>query len=354
MNLKNKKILQIVASILVLGAVVVVANLQKERNTPTVSTEFMMDTVIMQKLYGKRAPQAIAEIEDRLRQYEKTCSMYIENSEIDLINQNAGKKFVEVSDDTLNMIVRAKEFSVQSNGLFDITIAPLTTLWGITSESPKVPSEQQISQARTLVNYQDILIQNHQVKLKHQGQAIDLGAVAKGAVCNIIREVAQKYNITKGYVSVGGNLIVLKDTPTGSNYRFGIRDPKGDESEYIATVLLNGKTMATSGAYERWFEQDGKRYHHIINPHTGYPAETDLLSVSVISEDGMLADCLSTTFFIEGKQAALAKMQEEEYQLIVVDLQGNVFYSPSLINNLQPNEDKPYQFIAYKESSEKQ
>ena len=124
------------------------------------------------------------------------------------------------------------------------------------------------------------------------------------------------------------------------SYRFGIRDPQGTEAEYFATVSLNGKTMATTGTYERWFEQDGKRYHHILDPRTGYPAESDLISVSVISENGLLADCLSTTLFLEGKQAALSKMQEEEYQLVIVDKEGTVFYSPSLEQSLEPNPGK--------------
>ena len=151
--------------------------------------------------------------------------------------------------------------------------------------------------------------------------------------------MAQEYEIKTGYVSVGGNLIVLGKDPQGEDFRFAIRDPQGEASEYIATLSLTGSTMATTGAYERWFEQDGKRYHHIIDPRTGYPAESDLLSVSVISEDGMLADCMSTALFIEGKQAALQRMQEEAYQLVIVDTDGNIYYSPSLEGNIQPNTD---------------
>lgn len=189
------------------------------------------------------------------------------------------------------------------------------------------------------MDYCDILIDGNRAMLRNPGQAIDLGAVAKGAACTIIRQVAQEYEIKTGYVSVGGNLIVLGKDPQGEDFRFAIRDPQGEASEYIATLSLTGSTMATTGAYERWFEQDGKRYHHIIDPRTGYPAESDLLSVSVISEDGMLADCMSTALFIEGKQAALQRMQEEAYQLVIVDTDGNIYYSPSLEGNIQLNTD---------------
>ena len=265
--------------------------------------------------------------------------MYLPDSQISRINEQAGKDYTEVSQQCLVLLQQAIAVSAQSNGLFDITIAPLTRLWDITAEHPRVPQPQLVEQAKQLVDYRDILIDGNRVMLRNPGQAIDLGAVAKGAACTIIRQVAQEYEIKTGYVSVGGNLIVLGKDPQGEDFRFAIRDPQGEASEYIATLSLTGSTMATTGAYERWFEQDGKRYHHIIDPRTGYPAESDLLSVSVISEDGMLADCMSTALFIEGKQAALQRMQEEAYQLVIVDTDGNIYYSPSLEGNIQPNTD---------------
>ena len=354
MSCKTKNGLLLLTAVILLIGAVIAGNIITGRNTPTVSTAFIMDTVVEQKLYGKQAEQAAQEIEQRLREYEKRCSMYLSGSEIDKINQNAGKGTVEVSENTAKMIARAKELCEESRGLFDITIAPLTQLWGITGDHPQVPSEQEIEQARKLVDYRDIIIEGNRVGLRREGQSMDLGAVAKGAACDIVREVAEQYQITCGYVSIGGNLIVLEETPPGkeNSYRFGIRDPQGTEAEYFATVSLNGKTMATTGTYERWFEQDGKCYHHILDPRTGYPAESDLISVSVISENGLLADCLSTTLFLEGKQAALSKMQEEEYQLVIVDKEGTVFYSPSLEQSFEPNPEKEYQFICYRKDAE--
>ena len=283
---------------------------------------------------NRNSQQAAAEIERRLREYEQQYSMYLPDSQISRINEQAGKDYTEVSQQCLVLLQQAIAVSAQSNGLFDITIAPLTRLWDITAEHPRVPQPQLVEQAKQLVDYRDILIDGNRVMLRNPGQAIDLGAA-----CTIIRQVAQEYEIKTGYVSVGGNLIVLGKDPQGEDFRFAIRDPQGEASEYIATLSLTGSTMATTGAYERWFEQDGKRYHHIIDPRTGYPAESDLLSVSVISEDGMLADCMSTALFIEGKQAALQRMQEEAYQLVIVDTDGNIYYSPSLEGNIQPNTD---------------
>ena len=350
MNLNIKKILLAGTTMLLLGLIVIGANLRLQNRKPAVSTNFIMDTVIEQKLYGKNREQAVAEINRRLQEYEKLCSMYVPESEISRLNANAGKTWTQLSPQTLNLVKRAKEFGERSQGLLDITIAPLTKLWGITEEHPKVPPKTEILAAKELVDYRDILIDEDKVMLRREGQSIDLGAAAKGAACDIVREVAQEYEITAGYVSIGGNLIVLGEEPGGAEWRFGVRDPAGDASEYIGTLTLTGKTMATTGTYERWFEEDGKRYHHVLDPRTGYPAESDLTSVSVISEDGLLADCLSTAFFVAGREEALAHMNETEYQLIIADIDGNVTYSPGLAENFQPNKEKTavYHFEASK------
>ena len=144
MGQKAKKILLLLASVAVLCAVIIVANTQAQKRKLAVSMDFIMDTVIEQKLYGKNGQQAVDEISRRLREYEQMCSMYLEESQVSQINQNAGKEYIEVSDQCLELIERSKQYAEQSNGLFDITIAPLTTLWGITSDHPKVPSQQEI------------------------------------------------------------------------------------------------------------------------------------------------------------------------------------------------------------------
>ena len=143
------------------------------------STSFIMDTVIEQKLYGRNSQQAAAEIERRLREYEQQYSMYLPDSQISRINEQAGKDYTEVSQQCLVLLQQAIAVSAQSNGLFDITIAPLTRLWDITAEHPRVPQPQLVEQAKQLVDYCDILIDGNRVMLRNPGQAIDLGAVAR-------------------------------------------------------------------------------------------------------------------------------------------------------------------------------
>lgn len=354
MKQKTKTILLGTVVLGLLVGIVLAARWYQQEYQLAVSTSFVMDTVVEQKLYGRNSQQAVAEIERRLQQYEAAVLDVHRGQSGQPNQQNAGEKYTAVSAECLELLERSILVSQEFDGLFDITIAPLTQLWGISSEEPHVPLQEEIDQAKALVNYRDILIDGSQVMLRNEGQAIDLGAVAKGASCDIVREVAAEYGIKTGYASIGGNLVVLGDDPDGQPYQFAIRDPQGDASEYIATLSLTGKTMATTGGYERWFEQDGKRYHHVLDPSTGYPSESDLLSVSVISEDGLLADCLSTALFVAGKEAALERMQREDYQLVIVDTEGNIYYSSSLEGNLQPNSQnaRGYQFTAYEGGEE--
>ena len=319
---------------------------QQGSNGPVSSVTMQMDTVVEQKLYGKNAKEAVREIKNRLKDFENKFSMYVQGSDVYKINESAGKGFVPVSADVYSLIERSKEFSQKTEGAFDITIAPLTQLWGITSQHPKVPDGTQVQQAKTFVDYNSILLENGQVMLAKEGQSLDLGAVAKGESCNIVRQVAEEYGITKGYVSIGGNLVVLPQTPQGKKtYYFAVRDPQGGAADSLGMLTMNGKTMATTGGYERFFEENGKLYHHVLDPATGYPAENGLLSVSVISEDGALADFLSTALFIMGKEKLPDYMDREDFSVIAVDTQNNVYISKGLKGNFIPNAQTSYHYI---------
>lgn len=312
------------------------------------SVDFIMNTVVEQKLYGARSQQAVQAVSAMLRQVEQKVSLHLEGSEIDAVNRNAGIAPVAVSQDVFDMLKTAKEYSARCDGIFDLTIAPLDLLWGITSDSPRVPAQDEIRQALTHVDYQKLILDEtaHTAYLTEPGMAIDLGGIAKGIAGGMVRRVAEQYGIENGYVSIGGNLTILGKNPeNGQQFLFGVRDPRGNQNEYIATIYAPGKIMATSGDYERYFEQDSVRYHHILDPRTGYPADSDLISVTVLTQDGGLADYLSTLFFILGKQAALEHINDENLQLILVDKDYRVYYSQSLEGVLEPNpEAKAYTF----------
>lgn len=310
---------------------------------------YAMNTVIEQKWYGESADTVYTGMETKIREIESALSLHLSQSEIAAINENAGVQPVEVSQRTFDLLQRAKELSEQSDGAFDITIAPVVELWGITSDHPHVPTDEELAQAMVLMGLEDLVLDEEACTayLTRPGMAIDLGGIAKGWTADQLREYARELGAERGYVSLGGNLMIIGERPDGDLFKFGLRDPQGDASTYLGTVTLeDGCTMATTGGYERYFEEDGIRYHHVLDPRTGYPADSDLLSVAVISKDGTLADYLSTTLFVQGLEAAKAAAGSEDYALVMVDQENNVWISGSLRGNFEPHEtDADYTYI---------
>ena len=312
---------------------------------------YAMNTVIEQKWYGESADTVYTGMETKTREIESVLSLHLSQSEIAAINENAGVQPVAVSQRTFDLLQRAKELSEQSDGAFDITIAPVVELWGITSDHPHVPTDEELAQAMALMGLEDLVLHEEACTayLTRPGMAIDLGGIAKGWTADQLREYARELGAERGYVSLGGNLMIIGERPDGDPFKFGLRDPQGDASTYLGTVTLkDGYTMATTGGYERYFEEDGIRYHHVLDPRTGYPADSDLLSVAVISKDGTLADYLSTTLFVQGLEAAKAAAGSEDYALVMVDQEINVWISGSLRGNFEPHEtdaDYTYTYI---------
>lgn len=310
---------------------------------------YAMNTVIEQKWYGESADTVYTGMETKIREIESVLSLHLTQSEIAAINENAGVQPVEVSQRTFDLLQRAKELSEQSDGAFDITIAPVVELWGITSDHPHVPTDEELAQAMALMGLEDLVLDEEACTayLTRPGMAIDLGGIAKGWTADQLREYARELGAERGYVSLGGNLMIIGERPDGDPFKFGLRDPQGDASTYLGTVTLeDGCTMATTGGYERYFEEDGIRYHHVLDPRTGYPADSDLLSVAVISKDGTLADYLSTTLFVQGLEAAKEAAGSEDYALVMVDQENNVWISGSLRGNFEPHEtDADYTYI---------
>ena len=307
------------------------------------AASFRMDTWITQRWYGENAWLTCDEIDDALREIEERFSLYLDSSEISKINDAAGKEFVPVSDEVYQLLKRGVQFCAESGGLFDLTVAPLSTLWNVTGDSPSVPPQEEIDLAREKVDYKKLLFDDEttSVMLAEEGMRLDLGGAAKGFAAGKMREIAQK-NQVSGFLSVGGNMLVVGKKPDGTDFLIGVRDPRGDASSYFATVAIDGYTMATTGDYERYFEEDGVRYHHVIDPMTGYPSQTDLISVTVISEDGLLADCLSTSIFLQGSAALSSYLERTDCMVLAVTASYEVYASPALRERMTMAADSPY------------
>lgn len=303
-----------------------------DSSKPNESEIFVMDTYVSQKIYATNPQKISEEVNQFLIDCENKLSLYKENSYVAKINQNAGQTHVPVDDFTFNLIKQAVTYSKLSNGVFDITIAPLSKLWGITNENTTIPSKENIDKAKKLVNYKNVVCddKDKSIFLKEKGMSIDLGGIAKGYLCKNILELYEKNDVNSAIVSVGGNVFAYKQKPDKTDYSLGIRDPQKTENDIFGKLKITDKVVATSGAYERFFKKNGTIYHHILDVKNGYPCKSDLQSVTVVSDNGGLADFLSTTFFIAGKEKSLEYLKEKNFSLILIDTENNIYISDNI------------------------
>lgn len=330
------RLLFLVAACLVLAAAFV-WGFSFQREEPVRSVQFMMDTVVEQSLTGKNAQSTAQEAETLLRTLDNSLSLFHSASEVGRINAAAGIEPVAVDETAFRLLKQSVEFGRASNGDFDITTAPLKLLWSITGENPRVPEQSEVEALLPLVGYGEIVLneQKQTVFLPRTGQEVDLGGVAKGYAAGRCLALYKQRGIS-GYISVGGNVAVSGLGADGKPMRFGIRAPRGDAG-YIGYLELTDTVLATSGDYERFFEADGVRYHHILNPRTGYPAQSGLISVSVVCADGATADFLSTTLFLRGRQGLDSLRGVYAYEYVAVDSNYNIYVSAGLKNVFHQN-----------------
>jgi len=297
------------------------------------NTTFAMSTVVFQTTYGENSEEGMQAVNRELKEWEDKFSMFDKNSIISKINNAAGERWVTVDFTVLDILTKSKELSSKSGGAFAITIAPITNLWGITTDEPRVPKIKEIEQVLPLVDDSFLLIEDDKVKLAQKKMGIDLGGIAKGAFCSVVKDVYSKYDIKSGLISIGGNVYAHGTRPDGKVFEIGFKDPYG-ESEYLASFPLSNACVATSGGYERYFEAGGESYIHIFDPCTGNPAKSDIEAVSVICEDGIEADFWSTTLYVQGLEGALSYMRSGGIA-IVLDKDKTFYVSLSLADEFK-------------------
>ena len=283
---------------------------------PVSKTAFLMGTIVKITIFDdvkevdpifQKALDRISEIEDRM-----TINEDNEKSEITHLNNEAGKEYTKISPDTFYVLEKGKHYSEISNGKYDITIGPLVKLWNIGSEDARLPGEIEIKNTLPLVNYKDLVLdkENLSAKLNVPGMMVDLGSIAKGYAADETAKILKESGIKHAIVNLGGNIVVLNTRPDATDWRLGLQDPLQPRGEYMGIVMLNDQTLVTSGTYERYFELEGKRYHHILNPEMGYPEENSILSVSIITKDSIDADGLSTTSFLLGLEEGMQLIED--------------------------------------------
>ena len=263
---------------------------------------FAMDTYMTLKAYGKNAGKALDASVKEIERIENLVSTGKKTSEIARINQNGSGK---VSEDTMKLILRSRELYEDTDGAFDITVYPVMEAWGFTTEKYRIPGKTELQKLLANMDADKIICDEKKgtVKLDQKGMKIDLGGIAKGYTSGRVMEIMKKYGVKNAVISLGGNVQTLNSKPDGSAWQIAVEDPQ-DKSSYIGVLSLRNQAAITSGGYERYFEKNGKKYHHIIDPKTGYPSENGLSSVTIVSKDGTLADGLSTSLFIMGRKKA--------------------------------------------------
>ena len=300
---------------------------------------FAMDTYMTLTAYGKNAKKALDEAVDEINNIEQLVSTGIDSSEVSQINEN-GKG--SVSETTGYLIKRSKEIYDSTNGVFDITIYPIMQAWGFPTENYCVPGKKELKKLRGLMGADHVLYdeKKQEVTLNKEGMKIDLGGIAKGYTSSKVMDIFKENGISSAVISLGGNVQTLNGKPDGSDWRVAVENP-ADTGSYIGVLSIKDKAVITSGGYERYFKQDGKTYHHIIDPATGYPANNGLTSVTIVSDDGTLADGLSTSLFIMGPEKAQKYWKEhsDEFDTILVKDDGSILVSEGIADYFTSESD---------------
>lgn len=302
---------------------------------------FAMDTVMTFTAHGKNCEKAVDAAMKEVERLDALLSTGSTSSEISMLNAAGGGQ--GLSDDTMALFRRGLEIYEDTDGAFDFTIYPLMQLWGFPTGEYHVPSAGELREVLPLVDASKVEVSEdgtNGVSLG-EGQQVDFGGIAKGYTSRRVMEIYAEYGVTSGMVSLGGNVQVLGDKPDGSPWRVGIQDPEGAQGETVAVFEAADCAIVTSGGYERYFEEDGNTYIHILDPKTGRPVKGDLASASVISDDGTLADALSTALYIMGREKAVDywRRHEGEFEMILITNEGNIYVTEDIRENLSSERD---------------
>lgn len=272
-------------------------------------TGFYFDTVISVRLYEGGSEEILSECMELAGFYENLFSPKAEGGDVWNINHSGGE-FVTVHEDTLSLLQTALDFAESSGGLVDPTVGSLSGLWGFGSDCPEtVPEQALIEEALCHVNYDYLEIKGSQVRLTDPESQIELGFIAKGFIGDKMKAFLSSRGVSSALINLGGNVVTLGGRPDKSPFKVGIRDPFEESGDPLLVLEASDISVVSSGNYERFFEKDGRRYHHILSTETGYPVESGLSQVTILSPDSACGDALSTLCFILGYEKAVSLLK---------------------------------------------
>lgn len=298
---------------------------------PIFATDFQLNTVISIKIYDSTDRSLLTDAFALCDRYEELFSRTKETSEIYRLNHGtlpADADGFPVSPKTAELVAKGLEYGRLSDGNFDIAIAPVSSLWDFTSGANTLPDPAAIEAALPLVDYRDVTVSDNHITFAKDGMGLDLGAIAKGFIADEIKDFLVKKGVRSATINLGGNVLCIGNKPDGTPFRIGIQKPFADRTETVATIPITDQSVVSSGIYERFFEKDGTLYHHILNPATGYPYETSLVSVTIISDKSVDGDGLSTTCFALGLEKGMELIDSlPDVHAVFITGDGSLHYS---------------------------
>ncbi len=307
---------------------------KKEAMPP--QSQLHLGTVCTINLFDQGSTELYGQMFQKLKGIEQAFSVNLPDSAVSQINQSAGIAPVVVPQEVIYVLQEALRIAERTSGAFDPTIGPLVDLWDIGGDNSQVPSQQAIDHARSLVDWRLVEIDSQRgtVYLPKQGMALDLGGIAKGYAADELVAIAQEAGIQQALFDLGGNIYAFGTKPDGTPWRVGVKDPAQPGGSPALALAVQDRSVVTSGMYERFFEQEGIRYHHILNPATGYPVWNDIQSVTIVSKSSLLADALSTSVFVLGREKGLALLESEDAEGIIIGEDKLVYPTSGIADQL--------------------
>lgn len=305
---------------------------------------FAMDTVMSVTAYGKGAEDAVTAAVAKVNELEGLLSRTRTGSEVTALYLAAPER-VPVSADTRQVLALAQEWHEKTGGAFDVTLAPVTAAWGFGgSGDHQVPSPEKLEELLAMVDGSSLILTDTTAALPMKGMELDLGGIAKGYAASRAEQALRSSGVEHALLDLGRNITVIGTKPDGSNWRVAVQDPANSDRA-VGVLSLQDCSAVTSGGYQRYFEQDGVVYHHIIDPRTGYPADSGLISATVVCADSALADLLSTAVFVLGEEDALTLWRTEGcFELILVTDDNRVVVTEGLADIFEPEKNSGYTF----------
>lgn len=290
------------------------ATVTKDGDTKSLEqTFYIYDTVVNIKVFGNTVEQKnMDDIQAMLERMDIEFSRTKENGELYAVNQAAGKDAVAVSDETLDIVKLSLKYAEEMDGLYDPTVGPLVDLWAIGEGGEHVPDQAAIDKARSLTNYKDVIVDDaaKTVKLAKEGMVLDMGGIGKGYAADRIADYLKAQGLDSAMINLGGSsIIALGNKPNGSPWNIGLQDPDQSRGTQLGTIKISDEVIDASGVYERFFMQDGVRYHHILDPRTGFPSQNGLKSITIMSPSATDADALSTGVFLMGLEDGMKYLE---------------------------------------------